>query len=134
MEFKGECKYCGQINVIKMDNYEDDEARNVEATRICKCEEACRDRKLENAYDKIEELFLTKCEAFGLKVLAEEQVEVLYDVAKAVANELVLSVTLNFRNGIKATIKSNAKDELEIQRSDTQVMKFAVDDIEEGNK
>ncbi len=129
MELKGECKYCCQINVIPMANYEDDEARDVAATRVCKCDEACRDRKLENAYEKIEEIFLTKCEAFGLAVLNEEQVEVLFDAAKAVANNLVLSVTLNFRNGIKATIKSNSKDELEIQRSDTTVNKCTVDDV-----
>ena len=128
VELKGVCKYCGQACVLPMREYESKEAKDEAATNICSCDEARLDRMLNNAYSKIAEIFLTECCDIGLKAISEDQVEILKESARAVAEDVALSITVSFRNGIKAVIKGNSKGELEISRTDTTALKKSADD------
>ena len=127
-ELKGTCKYCGQINIIGMKEYSSEEEKNVEATYVCNCEEAAKARKIKKASSMIKEIFQTEADGSGISALTDEQVEILHKAAESVGNNLLLSVTVCYRNGVKATIKSNGKAEIEIQRTDTSVHKEAITD------
>lgn len=128
LELKGICNYCGQACVVPMAEYESENAKDEAATLKCNCEEASRARMLNNAYAKIAEIFLTECCEIGFKSVSEEQIEILKKSAEAVCSDCALSVTVCFRNGIKAVIKGNSKGELEIQRTDTSALKRFADD------
>ena len=52
----------------------------------------------------------------------------MHKAAESIGKSLILSVTVSFRNGVKAVLKSNGKSEIEIQRTDTSVKKEAVSD------
>ena len=124
----GECCYCGQAIAIPIGEYNSASDKDKAATRLCNCQEATADRMLNNAYSKIEEIFLTECENIGMKAIGENSVPILKQSAEAICNDLCLSVTVSFKNGIKAVIKGNSKGELEVQRTDTSVTKKCVDD------
>ena len=124
----GECNYCGQAITIPIGEYPDENKKNEAATKICNCQEATCDRMLHNAYSKIEEIFLTECEEIGMKSIDRESASILDKSAEAICKDLCLSVTVCFKNGIKAVIKGNSKGELEVQRTDTSVTKKCVDD------
>ena len=127
-ELKGSCKYCGQINVIEMKDYSSDEEKNAEATYVCNCEEAATARKVKKASQMIKEIFQTEAEGSGISALTDEQIEILHKAAESVGNNLLLSVTVCYRNGVKALVKSNGKAEIEIQRTDTSVHKESASD------
>ena len=123
-----ECRYCGQVNVIPMGTYSTDEEKEIKATELCNCEEACNERKIKNANSKINEMFLTECKEIGLAKLTEDQAKILRFAVKEIVNDNALNITVSFRYGIKADIKINSKSEIEIKRTDVRASKDVVDD------
>lgn len=122
-EVTGNCKYCGQGKMIQSTTPISDERADLNVTNSCGCVGAIANRQLENALGKIEELFGKECIKFGVIPVTEEQYEILKDAAKSMAYDGILNVTYSFGNGIKAKICKNAKDEIEIIRTNTSVIK-----------
>lgn len=127
-ELKGICKYCGQTNIISIKDYASDEDKNDAATYVCNCDEASTKRKIKKASQLIKEAFQTEAEGCGISALTDEQVSILHRAAELAGNNLLLSVTVSYKNGVKALVKSNAKTEIEIQRTDTSVHKESASD------
>lgn len=123
----GECTYCGQVNVLPMGNYTQEE-KDEKATELCNCDDAINERIIKNAHGKIKEIFLADCEEIGLNKLNDEQIKMLNAAAEDIVYDNALNVVVTFRGGIKATLKKNSKGEIEIQRMDTRATKEVCDD------
>lgn len=122
-EVTGNCKYCGQGKMIQSTTLISDEQADLNVTNSCGCVGAIASRKLENALGKIEELFGEGCTRFGVLPATEEQYNILKNAAKSMAYDEILNVTYSFGNGVKAKLCKNAKDEIEIIRTNTSVIK-----------
>jgi len=122
-EVTGNCKYCGVGKMIQSLDLITDERADLNVTNSCGCVGAISNRQLENALGKIEELFGKECTKFGVTPATEEQYEILKNAAKSMAYDEILHVTYGFGNGVKAKICKNAKDEIEIIRTNTSVIK-----------
>jgi len=120
IEISGICKYCG-TGKLTIETIQ--EQADLIVTNSCGCVGAIANRQLENALGKIEELFGKECIKFKLLPVTEEQYDILKDAAKSIAYDEFLNVTYSFGNGIKAKICKNAKDEIEIIRTNTSVIK-----------
>lgn len=127
-QMTGICKYCGQVNIVPMTEYVSEEEKDAAATEICNCDKACGDRIIKNANGKIEEMFLTRCEKIGLQKITERQAELLKHIVKELVEDNALSVSITFGFGIKADVKINSKEEIEIKRTDTRASKEAIKD------
>ena len=114
----GVCKYYGQSIVIPADNYKDEEEKCVKATLLCTCDEAVKNKKIQSACNKIDELFGN--EKSEIKMFGEEQIGILKQAVSLVANYGALNVCVTFGFGIKGNIKINGKQEIEITRENKE--------------
>lgn len=80
-EMKGVCPFCGQSRLV-FNSCTESEA-NMEAARYCACDNPIKKTRILN--ENIDQLCGTGCEAYGLKQVTEEVVDVL----KAVGSLLV---------------------------------------------
>lgn len=123
-EFIGSCKYCGQI--LKNDaRFESQDDADRWATENCGCSGARIERKrreqIENAQARVEELFRTRCDEYGLRPVEDEKViHILYDLVECAAEGRVLSATISLNGYGKAGISVDSKGELLVKRSETK--------------
>ena len=113
MDASGNCSFCGQGI---MDDQE------------CSCIGALQDRHVARGLEKVEMLFGDGCEERGFKKVTDEQIIILNDAVKKVAYDEILNATYQLGNGIKAKVSKNAKNQVEVLRTNTRTYKLTTEE------
>ena len=126
--FIGACKYCGQIGTAERE-YASQEDADYEATYNYSCYQAKQERgirkRIQDARDRVNQLFLSGCESYGFKPIADERViELLYDIVEDTARSRIRGGTVSLAGGGTCSIGVTSKAAISVKRAETRAYKL----------
>lgn len=132
-ENTGVCRFCVEIAFVDNNETENgtaDERNNI-ATGNCTCELSKQERdkksKIENAKERIRQLFGEDAPDYGFDPIEEGSIIRLLDSAVyQIAERKIISVTIDINYKTKAKISSSAKGKINIER--TEVSKYKLEE------
>ncbi|WMJ23476.1 hypothetical protein RBG61_02060 [Paludicola sp. MB14-C6] len=137
----GVCRFCGQYNLYSDMEGTSEAERNERATRQCNCDEGKkyaeqlafeekrkkqREETLLRASIQIEELFGEGARKQNFPSLSENYLTIFNNMAALIYDDVILKCNIDVTGLVKATISTNAKGVLQIQRTDKIVGKLEV--------
>lgn len=110
------CKFCGQA-LIGIDE--------------CDCWEARREKRIADQISRaslaINDIFGEDCTKQGYIPVADEQINLMNNIAELIANEKLNAASLTLINGTKAKLTRGAKGAIKVERSETKKSSTEVD-------
>lgn len=122
--YVGCCKYCGQL-LNGNNEFENQDTADAWATARCNCSMATIKRRqaeqVENAKERVEQLFGVDCKEYGFSPIANEStIDLLNAAIEHVAGGHVLQVSIATNGDGVAKVSMNSKGNIRVQRSVTR--------------
>lgn len=120
------CRFCGQMVQIEADGKLTQPQAEEKATMSCTCSEAVEYQKekqrKEKALKNVSVLFGE--DAAPEKRISEGIVNILRAAVEEIYSGGLAKVTMNLREGVKASISQNSKGEINVERTETKKQKL----------
>ena len=112
------CPYCGQFIAISVDEYTPEHERAAIAKKKCGCPQATRERGIQEALDKLEQVCGETSRSNGFdEVLDDEAMDICKKTVAWVYDLAIAEATIRTRQGDKVVIRCSAKDDVKIKRT-----------------
>jgi len=119
----GTCRYCGQV--INVGPHPSPKEADETATKECSCPDACRERNIEElveeALDRVNQLFGEPAEWLGFTPLEEKApLELLRHSVELLARRIISSATIQIRGACRAKLSITPKGKIKVARIETR--------------
>ena len=120
----GKCKHCGQSRLVSCDPADSPEEHDEMASSQCDCYESRRasniEKQVAHANERIEQLFGNEAPEQGFSPIKNDSaIALMKRAVAAIAEYNLQNMTVQINGNCKAKISINAKDKIEVMRTQT---------------